>query len=100
MGNSPKDWGPGLQWLGFIFIWWGIVLMGSCPRTKNKAQLLHTRPMIPGTTPPPPPPPPGPLPTSKTTHYYQYLHVHMVRTGKFSRYGLSTIMSVDALFSF
>ena len=33
MGNSPKDCGPAGQWLGFIFIWWGIVLMGSCPRT-------------------------------------------------------------------
>ena len=33
MGNSPRDCGPGGQWLGFIFIWWGIVLMGSCPRT-------------------------------------------------------------------
>ena len=27
MGNSPRDCGPGGQWLGFIFIWWGIVLM-------------------------------------------------------------------------
>ena len=27
--------GPGGQWLGFIFIWWGIVLMGSCPRTEK-----------------------------------------------------------------
>ena len=26
MGNSPRDCGPGGQWLGFIFIWWGIVL--------------------------------------------------------------------------
>ena len=33
MGNSPRDCGPGGQWLGFIFIWWGTVLMGSCPRT-------------------------------------------------------------------
>ena len=33
VGNSPRDCGPGGQWLGFIFIWWGIVLMGSCPRT-------------------------------------------------------------------
>ena len=33
MGNSPRDCGSGGQWLGFIFIWWGIVLMGSCPRT-------------------------------------------------------------------
>ena len=34
MGNSPRDCGPGGQWLGFIFVWWGIiVLMGSCPRT-------------------------------------------------------------------
>ena len=33
MGNSPRDCGPGGQWLGFIFIWWGIVLMGSCLRT-------------------------------------------------------------------
>ena len=32
MGNSPRDCGPGGQWLGFIFIWWGIVLMGNCPR--------------------------------------------------------------------
>ena len=30
VGNSPRDCGPGGQWLGFIFIWWGIVLMGSC----------------------------------------------------------------------
>ena len=30
MGNSPRDCGPGGQWLGFIFIWWEIVLMGSC----------------------------------------------------------------------
>ena len=35
MGNSPGDCGPGGQWLGFIFIWWGIVVMGSCPRTKT-----------------------------------------------------------------
>ena len=35
MGNSPRDCGPGGQWLGFIFIWWGIVLMGSCPRTSK-----------------------------------------------------------------
>ena len=28
---SPRDCGPGGQWLGFIFIWWGIVLIGSCP---------------------------------------------------------------------
>ena len=34
MGNSPRECGPGGQWLGFIFIWWGIVLMGSCPRTS------------------------------------------------------------------
>ena len=33
MVNSPRDCGPGGQWLGFIFIWWGIVLMGSCLRT-------------------------------------------------------------------
>ena len=33
MGNSPRDCGPGGQWLGFIGIRWGIVLMGSCPRT-------------------------------------------------------------------
>ena len=26
MRNSPRDRGPGGQWLGFIFIWWGIVL--------------------------------------------------------------------------
>ena len=35
MGNSPRDCGPGGQWLVFIFIWWGIVLMGSCPRTVH-----------------------------------------------------------------
>ena len=35
VGNSPRDCGPGGQWLGFIFIWWGIVLMGSCPRTLH-----------------------------------------------------------------
>ena len=35
MGNSPRDCG---QWLGFIFIWWGIVLMGSCPRTLLKRE--------------------------------------------------------------
>ena len=33
MGNSPRDCDPGGQRLGFIFIWWGIVLKGSCPRT-------------------------------------------------------------------
>ena len=33
VGNSPRNCGPDGQWLGFIFIWWGIVLMGSCPRT-------------------------------------------------------------------
>ena len=33
-GNSPRDCGPGGQWLGFMFIWWGIVLMGSYPRTE------------------------------------------------------------------
>ena len=44
-----RDCGPGGQWLGFIFIWWGIVLMGSCPRTdiityQNMMQtvLCHT----------------------------------------------------------
>ena len=32
MGNSPRDRGPGGQWLGFIFYsvgscpWWGFVL--------------------------------------------------------------------------
>ena len=45
MGNSPRDCGPGGQWLGFIFIWWGIVLMGSCPRTGQiiiiKNDVLH-----------------------------------------------------------
>ena len=35
MRNSPRDCGPGGQWLGFIFIWWGIVLMGDCPRTDR-----------------------------------------------------------------
>ena len=34
MGNSPRDCGPGGQWLGCTFICWGIVLMGSCPRTQ------------------------------------------------------------------
>ena len=29
MGNSPKDHGPGGQWLGFIFTRWGIVLGGE-----------------------------------------------------------------------
>ena len=29
MGNSSRDLGPGGQWLGFIFIWWGIVLSGE-----------------------------------------------------------------------
>ena len=42
MGNSPRDCGPGGQWLGFIFIWWGIVLMGSCPRTECKTVLAKT----------------------------------------------------------
>ena len=41
MGNSPRDCGPGGQWLDFIFIWWGIVLMGSCPRTKNLIKTLE-----------------------------------------------------------
>ena len=40
MGNSPRDCGPGGQWLGFIFIWWGIVLMGSCPRTVSYVIIL------------------------------------------------------------
>ena len=41
MGNSPRDGIPGGQWLGFIFIRWGIVLggglslVGSCPRTLS-----------------------------------------------------------------
>ena len=39
MGNSPRDCGPGWQWLGFIFIWWGIVLMGSCPRILVKISI-------------------------------------------------------------
>ena len=26
MGNSPRDRGPGGQWLGFNIIQWGIVL--------------------------------------------------------------------------
>ena len=39
MGNSPGDCGPGGQWLGFIFIWWGIVLMESCPRTPVVAMV-------------------------------------------------------------
>ena len=38
MGNSPRDCGPGGQWLGFIFIRRGIVLMGSCPRTHFKVR--------------------------------------------------------------
>ena len=29
MGISPRDHGPAGQWLGFIFIWWGIVLGGK-----------------------------------------------------------------------
>ena len=33
MGNSPRHCGPNGQWVGFISIWWGIVIMGSCPRT-------------------------------------------------------------------
>ena len=43
MGNSPRDCGPGGQWLGFIFIWWGIVLMGSCPRTAIFGKYLYLR---------------------------------------------------------
>ena len=35
----PRDCGPGGQWLGFIFIWWGIVLVGSCPRTRSMRRL-------------------------------------------------------------
>ena len=44
MGNSPRDCVPGGQWLGFIFIWWGIVLMGSCPRTIriNEMMTIHS----------------------------------------------------------
>ena len=34
MGNSPRDCGPGGQWLGFIFIWWGIV-----PNLKSPSNL-------------------------------------------------------------
>ena len=41
MGNSPRDCGPGGQWLGFIFIWWGIVLMGSCQVTQSQPVALH-----------------------------------------------------------
>ena len=33
MENSPRHCGPGGQWLCFIFIWWGIVLIGICLRT-------------------------------------------------------------------
>ena len=29
MGNTPRDCGPGGQWLAFIFIWWGIALGGE-----------------------------------------------------------------------
>ena len=29
MGKSPRDRGPVGQWLGFIFVWWGIVLGGE-----------------------------------------------------------------------
>ena len=29
MGNSPRDLGPDGQWLGFISIRWGIVLVGE-----------------------------------------------------------------------
>ena len=29
VGNSPRDSGPSGQWLGFIFIRWGIVLSGE-----------------------------------------------------------------------
>ena len=51
MGNSLRDRGPGEQWLGFIFIWWGIVLMGSCPRTirnismnsSEQQEIVHCR---------------------------------------------------------
>ena len=28
MGNSPRDCGPGGQWLGFIFIWWELSSWG------------------------------------------------------------------------
>ena len=42
MGNSPRDCGPGGQWLGFMFIWWGIVLMGSCPRTVYSHLVYYT----------------------------------------------------------
>ena len=41
MGNSPRDCGPGGQWVGFIFIWWGIVLMGSCPRTNIARSIIN-----------------------------------------------------------
>ena len=47
MGNSPRDCGPGGQWLGFMFIWWGIVLMGSCPRTDILYN-LYKRPLASG----------------------------------------------------
>ena len=50
MGNSPRDCGPGGQWLGFIFIWWGIVLMGSYPRTAHAHHEREARgPLRPGT---------------------------------------------------
>ena len=42
MGNTPRDYGPGGQCLGFIFICWGLFLsggelslVGSCPRTNK-----------------------------------------------------------------
>ena len=46
MGNSPRDCGPGGQWLGFIFIWWGIVLMGSCPRTIYYYYYHYPKPVL------------------------------------------------------
>ena len=39
MENSPRDCGPGGQWLCFIFIWWGIVLE-PCGHTLNASQFV------------------------------------------------------------
>ena len=43
MGSSPRDHGPGRQYLGFIFIQWGVVLEPAGPdiAPKFSSGLIH-----------------------------------------------------------
>ena len=40
--NTPRDCGPGGQWMGFIFIWWGIVLEPLHVYMKMAFKILYS----------------------------------------------------------